>query len=113
MWTFLAKKLIIPFHVIHGEVLIGPLLLVLVIGLVLRRPKPVEHSLMLGQAGGVGVKCGLWSCYDPSLIWIGSSWSSSLTLSVTLILRALDLELSPFSHPLLEPEILLAPDGDL
>ena len=46
---------------LHGEVLIGPLLLVLVLGLVLRRPKLVEHSLVLGQAGGVGVRCGLWS----------------------------------------------------
>ena len=26
---------------------------------------------------------------------------------------SLDLELSLFSHPLLEPEILLVPDGDL
>ena len=74
-----VDKLPVPDVLLPGEVLFGPLLLVLVVGLVLGRPKLVEHSLVLGQAGGVGVKCGLWSCNDPSLIWIGPYWSGSLT----------------------------------
>ena len=99
---------------LHGEVLIGPLLFVLVLGLVLRRPKLVEHSLVLGQASGVGVKCGLWSWNDPS---INLDWS--LLEQFTNLERllnpesSLDLELLLFSHLLLEPEILMVPDGDL
>ena len=61
----MVDKLPVLDLLLPGEVLFGPLLIVLVLGLVLGRPKLVEHSLVLGQAGGVGVRCGLWSWHDP------------------------------------------------
>ncbi len=61
----MVDRLPVPDFLLPGEVLFGPLLPVLVLGLVLGRPKLVEHSLVLGQASGVGVRCGLWSWHDP------------------------------------------------
>ena len=49
-----VDKLPVPDVLLPGEVLFGPPLLVLVVGLVLGRPKLVEHSLVLGQAALVG-----------------------------------------------------------
>ena len=57
------------------EVLLGPLLIILILGPVQGLPKLVEHSLLLGQAVGLGVRCGLWSWNDPSLIWSCLHWT--------------------------------------
>ena len=41
------------------EVLLGPLLIILILGPVQGHPELVEHSLLLGQAVGLRVRCGL------------------------------------------------------
>ena len=53
------------------EVLLGPLLIILILGL----PELVEHGSLLGQAGGLGVRCGLWNWNDPTLIWSCLHWT--------------------------------------
>ena len=57
------------------EVLLGPLLIILILGPVQGLPVLVEHGSLLGQAAGLGVKCGLWSWNDPSLIWSCLHWT--------------------------------------
>ena len=55
-------------QLLPGEVLPGPLLIILILGPVQGLPELVEHGSLLGQAAGLGVRCGLWSWNDPSLI---------------------------------------------
>ena len=55
-------------QLLPGEVLLGHLLIILILRPVQGHPELVEHSLLLGQAVGLGVRCGLWSWNDPSLI---------------------------------------------
>ena len=49
-------------QLIPGEVLLGPLLIILILEPVQGLPKLVDHGYLLGQAAGLGVRCGLWNC---------------------------------------------------
>ena len=62
-------------QLLPGEVLLGPLLIILILGPVQGLPELVEHGSLLGQAAGLGVRCGLWSWNDPSLIWSCLHWT--------------------------------------
>ena len=57
------------------EVLLRPLLIILILRPVQGLPKLVKHSLLLGQAVWLGVRCGLCSWNDPSLIWSCLHWT--------------------------------------
>ena len=52
-------------QLLPGEVLLGPLLIILILVPVQGLPESVEHGSSLGQAAGLGVRCGLWSWNDP------------------------------------------------
>ena len=62
-------------QLLPGEVLLGPLLIILILGPVQGLPELVEHGSLLGQAAGLGVRCGLWSWNDPTLIWSCLHWT--------------------------------------
>ena len=70
-------------QLLPGEVLLSPLLIILILGPVRGHPLLVEHSLLLGQAVGLGVRCGLWSWNDPSLIWSCPYWTLPAPVSKT------------------------------
>ena len=57
------------------EVLLGPLFIILILRPVQGLPELVEQGSLLGQAAGLGVRCGLWSWNDPSLIWSCLVWT--------------------------------------
>ena len=62
-------------QLLPGEVPLGPLLTIFILEPVQGHPELVEHSLLRGQAVGLGVRCGLWSWNDPSLIWSCLHWT--------------------------------------
>ena len=71
-------------QLLPDEVLFGPLRIILIV--VQGFSKLVEHGFLLGQALGLGMRCGLLSWDDPSLIWSCLHWTPPAPVEYILML---------------------------